>query len=284
MKVFFPILKILLLSPLLFMQCVLAQDTDESRWDVSLALGAGIRTNPVMDNDDIPLILIPGVNYQGDKFFIQNLDIGYNLFESEHQQVNLLVTPSYDQVFFNRWDANNFVSESSTNNMLTSFNSLGPKRENKDASIDKHKLHARRMAALGGVEYIVHDHSLEFQLQALHELTGYYQGDEIRFAFSKNIDLEKSQVKLTLGANWQSADTLNYYYGLSMQEAGNIDTYAPAAGLNTLMRIDWNYQLDRHWSLRFFASYRHLNDEITRSPLVTQNNVVTAFAGGVYHF
>ncbi len=45
-----------------------AADSD-SQWQLSLGLGAGVRTNPVMDNDDIPLVVIPQVSYQGERFF-----------------------------------------------------------------------------------------------------------------------------------------------------------------------------------------------------------------------
>src|SRR4051812_20805632 len=80
---------------------VMAQSSvssEKSNWQLSLALGAGVRTNPVMNNDNMPLIVIPKISYQGERFFIQNLDIGYSFFEDDDQQINLLLTPSYDQV------------------------------------------------------------------------------------------------------------------------------------------------------------------------------------------
>ena len=250
-------------------------------WQFALGLGYGVRTNPVMDNGDIPLLVLPFISYQNGNFFLQNLDLGYEFFESENQQLSLLLTPSYDQVFFHRWDIGNFVADTGFTNASVSY---GPELQQKSVSIDKNKLHERRMAALGGIEYTAQADTLEIQIQALHELTGYYDGDELRVAFSKNIDFDRSQVKLTLGANWQSNKTLDYFYGLDNTAAKPAAAYKPDAGLSGLIRMDWNYQLDEHWSLHFFASYRYLSDEITQSPLITNNNVVTAFAGGVYHF
>lgn len=257
-----------------------AADSD-SQWQVSLALGAGIRTNPVMDNKDIPLVIIPQISYQGERFFIQNLDFGYTLFQNEIQQFNLLVTPSYDQVFFNKWDINNFVERSS---LAMTSSKDNPTVEPINRVIDKKLLHKRRMAGLAGVEYSQSLHGVDLQMQLLTEATGYYSGTEARIAVSKSIKLGKHDVKLTLGTNWQDAKTLDYYYGLPLQEAVSHAPYNADAGFTSLLRFDWSYQLDEHWSLRFFTSYRHLSPSIADSPLVTTNKVITAFAGGVYHF
>ena len=278
----FHLLYLLAILLLVYNPGVLAQstDADQDRWQISLAVGAGVRTNPVMDNDNIPLIVIPQVSYEGEHFFIQNLDFGYALFQNDEQQFNLLLTPSYDQVFFNERDINNFIDQSS----FASTAKNGPTVELVNHAIDKRKLHNRRMAALAGLEYSQSLYGLDFQVQILKEVTGYYEGNEARVALSKSINVGKNDVKLTFGANWQNAATLDYFYGLNTQEAyGNVPYY-PNSGLTGLLRFDWNYQIDGHWGLRFFTSYRHLSHSISDSPLVTENNVITAFAGGVYHF
>lgn len=261
---------------------VKAEDTAPEGWQFSLGIGVGVRTNPVMDNSNIPLFVIPQVNYQGERFFLQNLDLGYEVWGDEHQQISLLLTPSYDQVFFHHWQASTFVSTLETSSGFTKSNSQ-PTVDPLQQTINKRQLRERRMAALGGLEYSIQSEVVDFQLQALHELTNYYDGDEVRLALSKTIAFDRNEVKLTLGANWQSARSLDYFYGLHPSEAP-AQEYNPSSGVSTLMRFDWSYQLDEHWSLRFFTSYRRLSSAIANSPLTTSDNVVTAFAGGVYHF
>lgn len=259
----------------------------EPHWQFSIGVGLGVRTNPVMDNDDIPLIILPQFSYQGEHFFIQNLDIGYSLFENDKQQFNVLLTPSYDQIFFNEWDISNFVDHSNLASVAGGAgggSKDGPTLGETNRAIDKSRLHDRRMSALAGLEYSHNFNDVDFQLQILREITGYYDGNEIRFALSKSIHTGKHDVKLTLGANWQDKATTNYFYGLPERESLGNFAYEANAGLTGLLRFDWNYELDEHWSLRFFTSYRHLSRSISDSPLVTKNNVITAFAGGVYHF
>src|SRR5690606_17128815 len=78
-----------------------------------LGIGAGVRTNPLVGTADLPLVLVPQVNYNGERFFIQNLDFGVIVWQNDSQQLNLLATPSYDQVFFHRWSPGNFFIDGS---------------------------------------------------------------------------------------------------------------------------------------------------------------------------
>jgi MipA family protein len=80
-------------------------------WDLNVALGAGVRTNPVADRSDIPLFVIPQLSYYGKRFFIDSLEPGVTVYEGAKNTVNLIAAPGYDRVFFSRGDLQNvFVS------------------------------------------------------------------------------------------------------------------------------------------------------------------------------
>jgi MipA family protein len=40
-------------------------------WNFSLALGAGVRTDPVEHEGTIPLVVIPHISYYGERFFLE---------------------------------------------------------------------------------------------------------------------------------------------------------------------------------------------------------------------
>ena len=67
-------------------------------------------------------------------------------------------------------------------------------------------------------------------------------------------------------------------------EADMRGAYHTDAAITPVARLDWNYQLTERWDLRFLANYRQLPDEISASPLINDNKVITVFIGGVYHF
>jgi len=79
-----------------------------SQWIV----GNTFRTNLVVDGEDTPLVVLPELSYYGKRFFLNNFELGYTLFENDRHQLNALFTPSYDQMLFSRWDPLNFTANS----------------------------------------------------------------------------------------------------------------------------------------------------------------------------
>ena len=75
----------------------------------SLSLGYGTRTNPVAGRYDIPLFVIPHVSYYGKRFFLESLEPGVTLYESDAHTFNLIATPGFDRVFFSRKDLQNVI-------------------------------------------------------------------------------------------------------------------------------------------------------------------------------
>lgn len=299
---------LLVISLLTSLPLVAAPDCDAlspecaevGKWQVKIGVGVGVRTNPVMNNDNIPLILLPQISYNGERFFLQNLDLGFIFFEDDVQQFNLLVTPSYDQVFFKRWDANNFVlnaetmsldgdnhtgSESEETPIDFRGPAYGPVTNARELPIDTDKLRKRRMAGLVGLEYHRAIGAVDLQLHALQEFTDYHRGQEVRLVLARHFHRGKHDLVVSAGAIWQSSEVLNYYYGIEEGEGGTGDYYyQPNSDISSVVRVDWSYQLNRRWSLTFTTAYRSLASQIRRSPIITEDKVITAFAGGVYHF
>lgn len=265
------------------------------KWELSLGIGAGVRTNPLEATPDIPLFLIPEVSYNGERFFIQNLDFGFILWESETQQLNVLATPGYDQVYFHRWSPSNFFIDS--NGFATTGKGLEDNEEvpaidggDKELiapgfeDVQERQLRDRHMAGLGGFEYTVTTALVDLQLQYVTDFTGVHDGDEVRVALAKYWATGRHQISASIGAIWQSSEVVNYYYGVTKPEADLRGTYSTDAALTPVARVEWNYQLNERWDLRFLANYRQLPDEISASPLINDNKVITVFIGGVYHF
>lgn len=273
--------------------------TDEcvevGKWEFSLSVGAGVRTNPVENASDIPLVLVPEISYSGERFFVQNLDLGVYLWESETQQINLLATPGYDDVYFHRWSPNNFFLDSArvmTSGSKNTESENLPVIEADDkefinpsfTSVSERNLRDRHMAGLGGIEYNLSLNSVELQLQYLSDFTGVHHGEEARISLAKHWVSGRHHLIASAGAVWQSSEVVNYYYGLTPAEADERGPYATEDAISALVRFDWNYELTQRWDLRLLASYRQLPDEISASPLITDNKVITVFIGGVYHF
>lgn len=266
-------------------------------WSVSLGLGVGVRSNPLADTDDIPLLLVPHIHYNGERVFVQNLDLGVILWENDDHQLNLLATPSYDQIFFHRWSPGNFFIDGSAFASTGHFypgsrDDLTSHGDGQDRELitpefrpqQAPQFRDRHMAGLAGIEYGWQGDSLDFNLQYLTDFTQIHSGEELRLTLAKHWQRGRHHWIASLGANWQSQEIINYYYGVTFAEANERGTYEGKSAISPLLRLDWNYALNKRWDLRLLASYRRVPDEISNSPIVDDNKIITVFVGGVYHF
>lgn len=251
-------------------------------WEFKLALGLGKRTNPLVDSSDIPLILVPQISYYGERFFIENLEIGYTLHDSEHFMLNAILTPGRDRGFFLREDINNFFVDGAiefTNSLAPSDEPSGPEK------VDIDDLHERRLAGLAGIELNSGWRNLQWQVQLLQDITNVHQGKELRFAFGSQHSFNRHAFSASAGFTWKSESLLNYYYGISTEEAGSTPfAYEASDGFTPFVRLGWMKTLNRRWKLNGSIQYERLSSAISNSPVVEEDYVLQFFVGGLYHF
>ena len=239
-------------------------------WNFSVALGGGVRTNPVAASDDIPLVVIPHVSYYGKRVFLDNLDFGITLLERGAQTLSLVATPGYDRVFFYKSDLQNFFVEGLPTT-AQSANVTGP------AGVAQFPPRARQWTYLVGPEWTFKHRGVTGQLDVLHEVTGRNDGTEIRAA--AGIPLFESHGSLTadVGFTWKSGAIVNYYYG-------QYGVYDADAAFSPFVKLGYKMPLGGRWQLTAFAHYERLGRSIADSPIVSEHYVATAFAGVAYSF
>jgi outer membrane protein len=232
--------------------------------DISLSFGAGTRTNPVRGRSDIPLYVIPQVSYYGKRFFLESLEPGVTLYESDAHTFNLIATPGYDRVFFSRSDLQNVIVAS-----VTSGNVSGNPPPFGEQSFPVGHRHTTYLA---GPEWLFRYRDFIGQVNALYEVTGRHQGYEVRAAVSAPLIQSKQSLVVNAGWTWKSAATVDYYYGVN-------NLYKPAAAFNPFIKLSYALPLSERWTLTAFVHYEYLDDAIADSPIVSDREVITAFAG-----
>jgi MipA family protein len=233
---------------------------------VSLSFGYGTRTNPVKGRDDIPLFVIPYLSYYGKRFFLESLEPGVTLYESDAHTFNLIATPGYDRVFFSRNDPQNIV---------VPFAASTPPGFTDQAVVEEEKtfeVGQRHTTYLAGPEWLFRHREFIGQVSALYEFTGRHKGYEVRAAVSRPLIQSKQSLVVNAGLTWKSQATVDYFYGVR-------DLYRPDAALNPFVKLSYALPLSERWTLTAFVHYEFLDDTIVDSPLVSGREVVTAFAG-----
>jgi MipA family protein len=249
-------------------------------WSFSVALGAGVRTNPLIHGQDIPLVVVPQFSYYGKRFFIDNLDPGVTLFDGESNTLSLVASPGYDRVFFYRSDLQNFFVFSSTSFAGSSGATGKPSPAVQDLPANAQQLPqpARKVTYLAGPEWTFKHGRLTGQVDFLHEITGHTHGDEMRAALGMPIGSALGGTLSTrVGVTWKSAATVNYYYGYP-------GLYQGGWALNPFVKLGYSRPLSRKWKLDAFVHVERLGNAISDSPIVDRHYVTTAFIGATYSF
>lgn len=258
-----------------FEQCV-----ETGEWNFSISVGVGLRTNPLFQSDDIPLVILPEFSYYGDSFFIDNLDLGYTLIDTPKRSLNLIATPSFDSVFFSRWDPGNlFVN-------LSSFtgDSLASPAQSEDnfTQINPDELSKRKFSYLAGVEYNHDFGNSQLQISLLNDITNTHSGREIRFAYAYYFSHSFSA---TLGFTWKDKNLTDYYYGVDSDEiVDNRGAYQASASINPLIRFSYNSAPENNENWRLNLEIQKLDSQITHSPVLNDEYVVTFYLGKRFSF
>jgi MipA family protein len=237
--------------------CIAAGDLQ-----VSLSLGAGTRTNPVAGRDNIPLFVIPYLSYYGKRFFLESLEPGVTLYESDAHTFNLIATPGFDRVFFSRHDPQNILVP-----FAADAPSFGVQQEEQPVPVP-----APHTTYLAGPEWLFRHRDFIGQVSALYEVTGRHKGYEVRAAVSAPLIQTKQSLAINAGVTWKSAATVDYYYGVQ-------DLYDPDSALSPFIKVSYALPLSERWTLVAFLHYEYLDSSIVDSPIVTDHEVVTGFAG-----
>lgn len=236
-------------------------------FDLSFSLGYGTRTNPVTGRDDIPLWVIPQVSYYGKRFFLESLEPGVTLYESDAHTFNLVATPGFDRVFFSSSDLQNVIVEAT-------FAGNGQTDSPNPPSLVEQSfpVGSRHTTYLAGPEWLFRYRDFIGQVNALYEVTGRHKGYEMHAAVSAPLVQTRQSLVVNAGWTWKSAAAVDYYYGVE-------SLYQPGAAFNPFIKLSYQLPLSERWTLTAFVHYEYLDDAIVDSPIVSDREVVTAFAG-----
>jgi len=248
----------------------LAQEPTESRWRLGAALGYGVRTNPLVQSDDIPIIVDVDIAWFGDRWFFDNGDLGLTMADNDAVTASLVARINSDRVFFGNTDTR-FVAFDLEGAPLTQAVEFTP--PDRDYAVEL------------GVEMLADGTWGALQFSAFHDVSSTHEGFELYANYSYGWRDQRLYIEPSIGASYKSADLNNYYWGVTDDEADVVVApYLVEAGLNWQARLMVGYQLSRHWGLSLVAEYERINDEAAASPIVKDRNVLGYFTGLVYRF
>ncbi len=284
------LLLLFVLSTPLFAQC--NAESEEcvaiDQWRFSMAMGAGVITNPLHGGKNIPLVLIPNISYYSEKFFLENSVVGYSLHENQQLSFSLISQINRESAFFSRWHPSNIFVADISNGFIGESNQL-PAGDDNESRVDLDDIEDRKWALDGGLQlnWFIAKNS-DIKVQALHDLNNIYNGFNAQVEinhFLRFKQLEQAIIKFTLGGNWQSSEQVDYYYGINEQDSlSKTVHYQGKASFSPYIKLFGYYHLTKNWAVRVNLTREFLSNRLTDSPIVADDVVDTFFVGVAYAF
>ena len=238
-----------------------------------------MRTNPLTGQRNLPMFLLPQFSYYGERFFLDNLDVGYTLFADGHNEVSLLATPGYDEEYIRGkqlYDALLGENLDVTQALFSSVHGLQTKLRN---SLQPWKFGFENdLQYLGGFEWEAGFGPVSTQLDVLRQAAS-APGIEVRAALGMPIRLTHGTLNIHIGGTWK---TPGYSYGLF---SGSVSE--PHSSFDPFITLRYSLPLTAHWRLGPYVQLEHVSETAFTSVdpgELRHDFVITAFAGAFYDF
>ncbi len=241
----------------------------ESPWQIGLAFGYGERSNPLVQSDDIPVLIDFDVAWYGDRWFFDNGDGGRTLLDNDRFTLNAIGRSNSDRVFFSMTDTE-YVE-------IFSFAGTMPS--------EPIEVPDRDYAIEAGVELLSDGEWGFAQVSVNHDISDTHRGYELDFSFGHTLRRQRWFLEPSFGLSYKSADLNNYYWGVRPEESNlALPEYEAGAGWNVRAGISASYQLTRNWRFVTALRYERLSNEAAASPLAEDGFVQSGFAGVSFSF
>jgi outer membrane protein len=284
-----------------------AQSSERS-WDLGLALGVGERSNPLIIGEDININTVIDFTWTGRKFYFDNGDFGYTFVERQAYAFSVVATFNNERNYYNYLTGQDVGLESASRFGFKApgFNINGEESPTDELFISEEdrvtnpglpdvvtsdflnrntELPDRDFALNSGFEFLYISPWGDIQAQLLSDVSSTHNGQEAWLSWSHPWYTANSELNLTFGLEWKSANLVNYYYGVRPEESfPGRDAYAAGSGTNSFIRLAARHRFSDHWNLVAMVEREFLSSAIYQSPIVNDRAVNTYFTGLFYQF
>jgi outer membrane protein len=253
-------------------------------WQLGLALGLGMRTNPLVDGSDIPLVLLPDIAWYGDNAYFDNGELGYQWQGERDLAFESFININRERGFFSFWHPANILIP--TNNLGVS-SIVGPDEVanpgTSKISIDD--IATRHWAVDGGIRFHFHQGGGEWKLALSTDVSSVHNGQQVALSYVHQWQWLSWRLSLTPSFIWKSSNLIDYYYGVSARDKVEMqEHYYGQGGWQPSISLSASKKIDEHWQWLVFGSYQALNEGMSDSPLVESDNISSIFFGMAYRF
>jgi outer membrane scaffolding protein for murein synthesis (MipA/OmpV family) len=229
----------------------------------TVGLGFGLRfgDSPYKGIDNIASInndnnsdLVPLYQYNGKRLFFHGTSAGLRLVDRPGIAIDAVADYRFDRL---ETDANPF------------FKGL----KDREQTVD------------GGLSISLRQPWGTLRATALTDLLSRHNGEEYSLSYSRGFRTGNLQLRPYASYIYQSADLLDYYYGVDADEATvSRPEYSPGADDFWRLGLNASYRLTPGWHLHANLGFEAVPDSARDSPLTDKDHLLSGFVGASYQF
>jgi MipA family protein len=262
---------------------------EEKSWRFGVGLGYGQRSNPLIQSEDIPIVVDLDIAWFGERWFFDNFDLGFSLVNNSRFTTNVVARLNSDRAFFGK-----------TNTRYVNFSltaggahvpipaAPGAPGVGQGSEFDQPvelEVPDRDYAVELGLEMLLDGEWGEATLRAFHDVSGTHEGYEISADYGYRWVRGRYSIAPSVGIAYKSAALSDYYWGVHADEVlPTLQGYQVDAGIGWQAGLRASYYVTKTMRLALSANYERLQHSITQSPIVAEPDVIGYFAGLAWQF
>jgi outer membrane protein len=250
-----------------------------------VAFGLGVRSNPLVDGDPIPLVILPDVAWYGESAYFDNGELGYQWLSKEKVSFESFVSLERERAFFSFWQPANILV--SNPDFATDTPSIPSGEDQSPATppISVDQVAARKWSINAGIRARYRLQSSEWLVSARSDVSSVHNGSQFSVSYLYAWQQQEWNVTVTPSLTWKSSALIDYFYGIG--ERDNVNEtyyYSGTGGWQPSISIVSTKKINPQWQWILRAKIQKLHTGMSNSPLVEENSIRSVFAGVGYQF
>jgi outer membrane protein len=193
----------------------------EKSWRLGVALGYGARTNPLIQSEDIPVVVDLDIAWFGERWFFDNGDLGFELIDRPAFTANLVARVNSDRAFFSKTNTR-YVSVALTSGGVgVPITNPGTGQPVTEDNPTPRTVPKRDYAVELGVEMLMDGEWGQASLRAFHDVSGTHDGYEIGADYSYRWTHGRLSLAPSVGVAYKDAALNDYYWASGPARAGS---------------------------------------------------------------
>ena len=207
--------------------------SDPSPWRGGFGLGYGERSNPLIQSDDIPVVLDIDIVWFGERFFFDNGDLGFTFTNNPSNTTSVVARFNSDRVFFSKANTR-FISIGNSAQAPGLIESIEVEPPDRDYAVEL------------GFETLIDGTWGALSVAGYQDVSNTHDGYEIMFDYARGTRLGRWYIEPSIGASFRSASRNDYYWGVRAAEVSfALPAYEAEAGLKLQAQLRGSYHVSK---------------------------------------